>query len=291
MQLAIIGDIHGFWDGRDTAFFNHSDYDALLFVGDLPAMTRGGPKVARELAQLTTPAWLIPGNHDGVTLPQLYAELKGWGAACRIGAIGMRQRVRRLRRALGPVRLRGYALESLSHDLGLLIARPHAMGADKFYYRSYLKQRYGVADYQASTALLKQLVDSAPSRLIVLAHNGPAGLGDQPDSPWGCDFDRRHPDFGDPDLRQAIDHSRHGGRRVLAVVAGHMHHRDKHGQQRNTWAYDNDTLCINAARVARIHKKTGHRHHIALTIDGNNLEARTCWVDADGNLLEQTPIG
>lgn len=290
MRLAVIGDIHGFWDARDTAYFNESDYDALLFVGDLPRLT-GELAIARELARLTKPAWLIPGNHDGATAPQLLAEMKGWRGVRQTASLGMTHRVRRLSHALEPVRLRGFALETLGEDLGLLIARPHAMGPDQFYYRAYLKRRYGVDDFDSSADVLKQLVDSAPSRLIVLAHNGPAGLGAQPEAPWGCDFDNRHPDFGDPDLRAAIDHAQASGRQVPAVVAGHMHHHSKNGHERHTWGYAGDTLCINAARVGRIRKQNDHRHHIALDIDGSDVQAQTCWLDADGALVEQTPIG
>ncbi|MDN5862826.1 MAG: hypothetical protein L0H19_05185, partial [Salinisphaera sp.] len=279
------------WDARDTAYFNGSDYDGLLFVGDLPAMTRGGLAVAREIARLTKPAWLIPGNHDAVTLPQLYAEMKGWRLARQLGAIGMRRRVRRLERTLGRTRLCGYQLETLDGELGLLVARPHAMGPDKFYYRAYLKRRYGIADFEASATTLKQLIDSAPSRLLVLAHNGPAGLGDAADAPWGQDFDAARADFGDPDLRIAIDYARDSGRQVLAVVAGHMHHRGKSGNERKSWGYLGKTLCVNAARVARIRKKNGHRHHISLEIDGEQLQAQTVWLDAQGGLVHETAIG
>lgn len=287
MRLAVIGDIHGFWDARDTAFFNDSDYDALLFVGDLPHLT-GGLGIARELAHLDKPAWLIPGNHDGVTAPQLLAELKGWRALRRSTAHGMARRVRRLARAMEPVRLRGFTLETLDDGLGLLVARPHAMGPDKFYYGSYIKRRFGVRDFEDSAETLKSLVAAAPQRLLVLAHNGPAGLGDTPDAPWGCDFSTEFGDFGDPDLRAAIDHAHETGRRVEAVVAGHMHHRSKNGSERHTAAQANGTLYINAACVSRHRKQASRRHHVCLQIDDNACRAETVWVDADGHERERT---
>lgn len=291
MRLAVIGDIHGFWDAFDTAFFNQSDYDGLLFVGDLPRMTRGGLGVAREIAALDKPAWVIPGNHDGVTLPQLLAELKGWPLLRRAGAIGMRRRVRRLERALGPARLCGYQMQTLDHDLGLLVARPHAMGPDKFYYASYLKRRFGIADFDASAATLERLIGLGPRRLVILAHNGPAGLGGERSDPWSCDFPSPFQDFGDPDLRAAIDYARASGRQVLAVVAGHMHHRGKDGRTRRGWARDGDTLCINAARVARIRKSNARRHHIALRIDADGVSAETLWVGEDGAIVERLALG
>lgn len=291
MQIAAIGDIHGFWDDRDTAYFNASDYDALLFVGDFARITNSMP-IARALAALDKPAWAIPGNHDAVSLPQLLSELKGWRRMQTLAGLGMARRVNQLARALDPIRLGGYTLDALGNNLGLLIARPHAMGSDRFYYRAYLKRRFGVADFKASAEQLIALVDEAPAHLIVLAHNGPAGLGDTPGAPFGCDFAPENGDFGDPDLRAAIDHAHATGRRVLAVVAGHMHHRSKHsGQWRQTWAHDGDTLYINAARVPRIENDGARRHHIALTLNGTSLTAETVFVDAAGTVLEREPIG
>ena len=51
MKLAIIGDVHHAWNEVDTAFFNASDYDALLFVGDIYNFSlQRGLKAAAELA-------------------------------------------------------------------------------------------------------------------------------------------------------------------------------------------------------------------------------------------------
>ena len=113
MQIGIIGDIHGAWDDRDTAFFNASGYDALLFVGDFARVVNSRP-VARQLARLTVPAWAIPGNHDATTLPQLIAEIRARRWATRWGARGMRRRVARLDTDLGPVTLGGYSRHELT---------------------------------------------------------------------------------------------------------------------------------------------------------------------------------
>src|SRR5699024_5649641 len=132
----------------------------------------------------------------------------------------------KLDEALGPVRLGGYNVDHLDDELGLLMARPHAMGGDRFYYRGYMERRFGVRNFEESEAKLCALVDQAPKNLIVLAHNGPAGLGEGKKAPFGNDFKPPYGDFGDPDLQAAIAHARGTGRRVLAVVAGHMHHRN-----------------------------------------------------------------
>ena len=85
-------------------------------------------------------------------------------------------------------------------------------------------------------------------------------------------------DHGDLDLRAAIDHARERGKRVRAVIAGHMHHALKGGGRR-TWQVDrDDTLFINAAEVPR--HRDGRRHHVRLTLDADHAEAEAVWVSA-----------
>lgn len=289
MRFGIIGDIHGFWDEADTAFFNAAGYDMLLFVGDF-ARIAGAVPVARRLAALKTPAWAIPGNHDGVSLFQLLAEVKNQRLLCRLGAFGMRRRVRAIEQAMAPVRLGGYTAAPLADDLGLIVARPHAMGPDRFYYHAYLKKHFGVGDYDASARRLCELVDRSPRDIVFLAHNGPSGLGATPTSPFGCDFAPEHGDFGDPDLRDAIEHARATGHRVRAVLAGHMHHRSKHtGEWRETTHNEGDTLYLNCARVPRIEKDGARRHHIALTVEPDGVHAETVFVDNDGRIVANEP--
>lgn len=289
MHFAVIGDIHGFWDERDTAFFDRSDYDAVLFVGDLPRLTHDR-RVVREIARLHKPAWLMPGNHDGVTTPQLLAEIKGWHIMRRLTATGMSRRVRRLAKDLGDVRLTGFETHRLADGLGMVAARPHSMGPDKFYYADYMRRRFGVRGFHDSADRLRELVDEAPRELIFLAHNGPSGLGDAPEDPWGCDFSDEFGDFGDPDLRAAIDHARATGHRVHAVVAGHMHHHRKGGGGRRSAARENGTLYVNAARVPRIRRDGDHRYHVALTVDGGGARAESVVVNAGGEVLERDPL-
>ncbi|MES1934881.1 metallophosphoesterase [Salinisphaera hydrothermalis] len=291
MQIGIIGDIHGAWDERDTAFFNASGYDALLFVGDFARVVNSRP-VAQRLARLTLPAWAIPGNHDATTLPQLIAEIRGRRWATRWGAIGMRRRIARLEADLGPVTLGGFSRHALARDVGLIIARPHAMGGNRLYFRPYLKHAFNVSSFADSRDRLCALIDTAPRDLIVLAHNGPAGLGDAPTDPFGCDFDPTLGDFGDPDLRDALAHARATGHRVRAVVAGHMHHQSKHsGAWRRTWARQDDTLYINAARVPRIEQGGGRRHHVCLSLEDISVRAETVWIDDAGRTIERLPLG
>ena len=188
----------------------------------------------------------------------------------------MPQRMQALQRALGDIALGGYKLFTISPHIGLITARPHAMGPDRFYFRRYMAQAHAVRSDQDSAERLKQLVDAAPGQLVFLAHNGPSGLGEQSTDIWGCDFRKEEGDFGDLDLERAIEHARRRGKRVRAVVAGHMHHALRGGGHRR-WQLEKDgTLYLNAARVPRIFQRAGRtlRHHVELRLEDDRAHAR-----------------
>lgn len=119
-------------------------------------------------------------------------------------------------------------------------------------------------------------VDAAASQqLIFLAHNGPTGLGDQATDIWGCDFRPAQGDFGDKDLRIAIDYARQQGKRVLAVIAGHMHQQTKNGQIRPWYSQQDGISYLNPARVPRIFRqgKSQVHYYLSLTLNQQTLTA------------------
>lgn len=284
LRLAIVGDVHGCWTAVDTDYFNRGEYDALLCTGDLPPLI-GSLPTARRLAGLRLPAFMIPGNHDASTALQFLAELRQHARLAGFLSLGHERREARLAAALQPVRLLGYSLDLLSwggKPLGLIGARPYSMGGDRLYFGSYLERRHGVASFADSAAKLRARVDEAPGDVIFLSHNGPAGLGSARDDLFGRDFRADGGDFGDPDLRAAIDYALRTGRRVHAVIAGHMHHRLKGGGgERKHWQLQRDgVLYINAARVPRIRRRAPGqpRHHIRLTLESSGARAEEVWV-------------
>src|SRR5690606_4032080 len=136
---------------------------------------------------------------------------------------------------------------------------------------------YGVSGIAASTERLKALVDSSRTTdLIFLAHNGPFGLGGEPRAMWGRDFslgdtvrDEVAPnDWGDRDLQIAVDYARRSGKRVLAVIAGHMH-RSPLRETRPLFQVRDQTIYLNAAVVPRIRSGKGGElhHHVQLSLD------------------------
>ena len=287
VKIAVIGDIHDFWDDWDVEYFNASNYQCMLFVGDLGAWTNSEP-TAKKLGALTRPALMIPGNHDACSLVQFIAELKHAKGLARVFSCGQKRRVRKLARNLGPVTLGGYSLHPFDFDntpFAVICARPHAMGGDRIYYQPYLKREFRIHDWQSSFERMRALIDQAPDDILFLAHNGPSGLGGEPGAIWGCDFDPAKGDFGDPDLRMAIDYARDAGKRVLAVMAGHMHLRAKTTRRVRDWHQLRDgTAYINAAQVPRIVTRGQQRwhHHVRLRLQGDGLVSETVWVNEHG---------
>jgi uncharacterized protein (TIGR04168 family) len=277
MKLAVIGDIHLAWSQADTDYFNESDHDALLFVGDIYNYSlQRGLKAASELAKLDKPALLVPGNHDAVHPAQLAAEITRRVSLIRLTGIGHSQRVRELREAVGGVQVGGYSVHHVGSDTDVIVGRPHAMGGSAISFAPHLADAYGVRSLEDSVAKLKRCVDDSSARKVLfLAHNGPTGLGAARSDLWGCDFRREEGDFGDEDLRIAIDYAVEREKRVLAVVAGHMHHRMRGGGQRRWCERRDGILYVNAARVPRIFEERGHayHHHVDLNIDGDEAEA------------------
>ncbi len=278
-RIAVIGDIHNCWDERDVSYFNESAYDLLLFVGDLPGRShRSLLKVARAISEIKKNLLLIPGNHDAVTIRQLWAELTQNRDMIERNSKHQERQVDDLGAALGPGRLCGYSIHPQrkgEFSFDLIACRPHSMGGDTPPgFLPYLTRRFGVDSMEASAALLRSLVDrSDAGRVLFLAHNGPTGLGGERSSIFGRDFNQDGGDFGDPDLAEALAHAR-SRTTVLGVVAGHMHHRCKGGGVR-PWLVERDGIFfLNSARVPRVFRERGEsfHHHIEVRLSPPGTE-------------------
>ena len=276
-QIAIIGDIHEQWSEADNAYFNRSNYDLLLFVGDLTSILslKRTPFVAKRIGRLKKPALMIAGNHDIHNLLQMLAEVMD---NRRLAVLtGRRHAVfhERLQRWLGPVTLGGYSshfLQAGDVAFDVILARPCSMGGANINFAPMLRDVYGVHDMDTSVERLRACVDQTRSdRIIFLAHNGPSGLGGAPDDLWGRDFGQNiGGEWGDDDLRQAIDYACAQGKRVEVVVAGHMHLFTKHGEERPWRRWRDGVQYINAARVPRV--REAGRHHVRVVLNGVGAE-------------------
>ena len=273
MKIAIIGDVHGFWNERDTEYFNSSDYDYILFTGDFRSYTESESSVAKRISTITKKSFVIPGNTDTSNLFQMAGEIFQNNFLIKGFQLNQNKKLERMKHSLDKIQLSAYETHTLSTEisnLNLIVLRPFAMGVN-LSYAPILKKRFGIESLQDSKDRCKQIIDESKEEAIIfLGHNGPFGLGSEPNSLWSSDFTKEPLDWGDSDYRFAIDYAKSKGNKVLAAIAGHMHHRVKHKNLERNWLTQiENTNYINAAKVPRIFKrddKTLH-HHIELIIN------------------------
>lgn len=272
MKIALIGDIHGSWNSKDVKFFNQSDYDYLFFTGDLPPYYMKAALLVKRLHGLNKKSFLIPGNNDTTNFLQLAGEIFNNEFLIEKAALGHDKRINEFLNEANGITICGYSLHPLK-GFDMIAARPFSMGGG-FNFKPTLQKKYGVGSLESSAQLLYKLIDiSQNPKIIFLAHNGPEGLGTARDDIWGKDFDLKGGDLGDQDLRLAIEYARGKGKKILCVLAGHLHYSERNGKPTRNWYIVKDSIhYVNAARVPRIyHKKDGAvHHHISIEIKDND---------------------
>jgi uncharacterized protein (TIGR04168 family) len=273
-RIGIVGDLHGHWDEQDARYFASAGYDLVLFTGDLGSGTQNnGVRVARSLGRLAARALVLLGNNDVVAASQIAAELGHQRGLSVLHTLTGGSHAR------GDVHLCGYSVHTFmlaGRTISIVAARPFSRGGGELSSPEALAESYAVGSMDDSTRKLCALIERAPGELIFLAHNGPKGLGDSAIDLWGRDFTAQAGDWGDPDLAAALAHARERERRVLAVVAGHMHSPTRDGRTRRWQRLRDDTLYLNAARVPRIFEdaRGAFRHHVLLELTADAISAR-----------------
>ena len=303
--LIIVGDVHNKWsDLLDRAALRVLAPSAVLFVGDL-----GNQDVAltATIASLA-PAFnlvTILGNHDAwycltdrgrkraVKNALHSSNLAQFSSMGDANAYTSNQ-IHEMLEVLGDSHVGYGARRFANSDLRFVGARPFSKGgvqwsAVKAFYEKY----YGVASMEESAERILDVIlgggedDSGcpdDSPLVVLAHNGPAGLGSTKYAPCGVDFMEPEDDFGDPDLEEALETAWVScGTRAALVTFGHMHSRLKHGGLRNMVGVDGrtGTVYLNAAVVPRVETVEGgtRRHFVRVEmVDGMVVRAENVWV-------------
>ncbi|GBF37893.1 metallophosphoesterase [Leptospira johnsonii] len=273
-RIAVVGDIHGFWTWVDTEYFSKSNYDSVIFTGDLGNnLPRNANKIAQSISKIRKPKYIILGNHDTTSIPQLLMEITN--ASPNMGYLSHTfhlLRYKKLLKDLGDTRICGYNLSDDGKGISLLGARPLSMGA-RFNFQIFIKSVFGISSYEESENKLLELVqglDFQKQDLIILAHNGPFGLGARAHDIWGCDFKSEEGDFGDKDLGNFIRKLSSQGKTPKVVIAGHMHHSSRKLRvETRIWKKKEEgILYLNPARVPRIFSdKEGNiwHHHVELT--------------------------
>ena len=256
-RVAVLGDAHGdFLDGECAVLERVAKPDLFLAVGDFDneglAIIR---RVAAATKDLSGAAHLILGNHDA------------WRSS-RTGTVS--ETLRAIRDAVSPdldVAYRRVEVPSATGVFSLVGARPLSWGggiqATTKKSWALLKDLYGVSTPEESTAVVTDALLGAVGPAIVVAHQGPAGLGEDAASICGKDWTKEASDFGDDDLRDSLASARSVG--IPCVVFGHMHAPLRFGGRRRMVCEREGTVYVNAAEVPRHRQSTnGIEYHYTI---------------------------
>ena len=271
VEILCAGDLHGFWDDVDRAFVESGSQDLVVFVGDLG---HNDPRIVREIASLACPTFVLLGNHDA------WDEMLG--RRVELAAAAMQS----LGDAFGGFRARAIA----GGRMAIAGGRPFSWGGGwRAEYGSFYARHFGLDDdAQSAEKIINAANELGDVPLILAGHQGPAGLGARRDSIFGRDFELPPIDFGDVDLRIALDRLRRT-RPVVATLAGHMHVTLQGGGSRVRAVREGGTLHVNAAVVPR-HIR-GLRHFVRLRIsDDLQSEASDIWIDDRGSIARVTAL-
>ena len=275
--LTVVGDVHRWWRPADATFLERSRPDLALFVGDLGDEDVG---IVRAIASLQVPKAVILGNHDA------------WQS---FGRKTSTDKLRESLDVLGDDHVAYAVREVPAAGISLIGARPFSWGGQSLRSPELYDEIYGIHTMRQSAAAIVDAARNAQHRdLVILAHNGPLGLGERPDDMFGKDFGKPGGDWGDRDLALAIQRIEGFGLRVRAVIAGHMHHRLVHprGALRTRFVRRGETLFLNAAYVPRVQKAANgdELSHFLRTRwrDGHCVGVEEVWVDVHGDEREAT---
>ncbi len=277
----VVGDLHSNWSDADRRIVENGGFDLVAFVGDL-----GDEDVAvvRSVANLAAPKVVMLGNHDA------------WQSFSNKYPTA---RLRQILQVLGEFHLAYGIYELPAAGISLIGARPFSWGGPDLRSPEVYDDLWGIRTMRQSARRIADLATQAQHKdLVILAHNGPLGLSQQPSDIYGKDFGKRPGgDWGDRDLALALDYLREDGYRVRAVIAGHMHHalNPPHGGHRSRFIRHDGTLHLNCAVVPRIrpHKETGILRYFLRTrwADGQLVDVEEVWIDAaSGVEFAESPV-
>ncbi|XP_072981052.1 uncharacterized protein [Typha angustifolia] len=241
VRIAVVGDVHDFWDlEEDSKALNFLQPDLVLFTGDYG---NENVELVRSISNLNLPKAAILGNHDCWNTHQ-FSQKKA-------------DRVQLQLECLGEQHVGYRRMDFPLLKLSVVGGRPFSCGGDRLFRPRLLSMRYGVNDMEESAKKIYETAVETPEEhsVILLAHNGPTGLGSNVNDICGRDWVFGGGDHGDPDLAQAIsDIQRETSISVPLIVFGHMHKRLAYGNGlRKMIVVDtNQTVYLNGAIVPRV---------------------------------------
>lgn len=200
-------------------------------------------ELVRSIANLEMAKAVILGNHDAWKTQQFSKKRKD-GVQLQLECLG-EQHV-------------GYqCLDFSTLKLSVVGGRPFSCGGDHLFRMKLLSARYGVNDMEGSSNRIYQaaLGTDENHSVILLAHNGPTGLGCNINDICGRDWVYGGGDHGDPDLEKAISHLKDTTQlSIPLIVFGHMHKQlaYRKGVRKMIVIGSDNTIYLNGAIVPRV---------------------------------------
>mmetsp|Transcript_10570 Transcript_10570/g.28140 ORF Transcript_10570/g.28140 Transcript_10570/m.28140 type:complete len:388 (+) Transcript_10570:240-1403(+) len=292
LRLVCVGDVHGQWTEDDARCLAQLCPDAVLFVGDFG---NEAVDVVRQICALREKhrVALVFGNHDAFYSASRHGQRK-----CPYERSKEDRVLHQLE--LAQAVNASYTSIPLQHPadspapLVAVGGRPFSHGGPQWRHQEFFRHYLQVTSIEHSARLLIRALDEVDthSAIVLLAHNGPSGLGEEASSICGKDFgDNPGGDFGDTDLRAALNHAREVGRRVPLVVFGHMHRKLARGAGERTMVIqEHDTVMLNTAVVPRVVTSAAHgtMHHFSVvTMRNEHVGAvHEVWLSPSGRSRE-----
>ncbi|CAH2069555.1 unnamed protein product [Thlaspi arvense] len=270
VRIAVVGDIHGFWDlDEDRKALRLLQPHLVLFTGSFSVIlvrkTCHLCKVLPLFLSLKQLYWAIMMLGTPMTYQRNKIVFK-CSSICEFDHCLLVVRIAlsfffwfpAATNSLGDEHVGYQRMDFPSYKLSIVGGRPFSHGGDRLFRQKLLFQRYGVHDMDSSAGRICRAAHGTPEDhvVIILAHNGPTGLGSQAENICGRDWFVEGGDHGDPDLEKAIRQLKETTKlSVPLVVFGHMHKELQSGKGDREMVVqdsDNQTVYVNGAVVPRV---------------------------------------
>lgn len=286
IKIAVIGDVHDQWEDEDAIALTRLGVDLALFVGDFG---NESVDVVHRIASLDIAKAVILGNHDA------WYSASEWGKKRCPYDRTQEDRVQQQLDILGEAHVGYGKLDFPELQVSVVGSRPFSWGGEVWKNDQFYQERYGINNFQESSDRIVTVAESAAYETILfMGHNGPLGLGDQPEDPCGRDWQPLGGDHGDPDFADAIAQTQALGKKIPLVTFGHMHHSLRHTKERLRSAIatsSQGTVYLNSASVPRIIQTQSDRlrNFSLVSLDADIVsQISLVWVGQDYTVVSET---
>lgn len=250
VRIVVVGDVHDDWDPLQDAKVLHSlKPDLVLFTGDFG---NENLELVKGIGSLDIPKAAILGNHDSWNT----------GKVCKTGVDPVQDQLA----SLGKEHVGYDRLDFPQLKLSVVGGRPFSCGGDELFRSKLIADRYGVHNMEESARKIYETALGAPEGhyIVVLAHNGPKGLGSNMNDICGRDWVFEGGDHGDADLAEAISLLKRNTQfNIPLVVFGHMHKKLAYSDNPRTMLVtgDDGIVYLNGAVVPRVKNLAAENEH------------------------------